>query len=77
MDTELHKSSYDPETLVSTQGEQRLLCGEKKRIFSDQTLASLKELGNTLERIHKRLVSEGYIIKDGKIFKEKDTLCSK
>lgn len=72
MDTELHKSSYEQKDLAPDTVQQEPLCSEKKRIFSDQTLTSLKELGSILERIHKRLVSEGYTIKDGKIFKEID-----
>lgn len=72
MDTELHKSSYEPKKLVPETVQPELLCGEKKRNFSDQTLASLRELGSILERIHIRLVSEGYTIKNGKIFKETD-----
>ncbi len=33
--------------------------------FSEETLESLVELGSVLEKIHRRLVSEGYEIKDG------------
>lgn len=35
------------------------------RLFTEETLASLAELGTVLEQIHRRLISEGYEIKDG------------
>jgi len=35
--------------------------------FSQETIDSLYELGNVYAKIRKRLLSEGYIIKDGKI----------
>jgi hypothetical protein len=38
-------------------------------VFSEETVTSLSEYGSILGRICKRLVAEGYIIKDGKIFK--------
>lgn len=41
-----------------------------KQIFSDEDIASFVELGEVLKKIRRRLLSEGYIIKDGKIFKE-------
>lgn len=34
-----------------------------------ETVHALQEFGDVLRQIHKRLVSEGYIIKDGKMFK--------
>lgn len=33
--------------------------------FSEETLQLLKELGDVLQGIHDRLVSEGYVITDG------------
>ena len=38
------------------------------RLFSAETHACLQDIGETLQRIHNRLISEGYIIKDGQIF---------
>lgn len=43
---------------------------QKEYHFSDETIHSLGELGRVLGRIRKRLISEGYTIKDGKCFKE-------
>lgn len=40
-------------------------------LFSQETLDSLRELGSVYARIRRRLLSEGYVIKDGKIFKPK------
>jgi hypothetical protein len=40
----------------------------KKYIFSDDTFAALKELGEVLRKIHNRLISEGYTIVEGKIY---------
>ncbi|HEV2693368.1 MAG TPA: hypothetical protein VG347_10780 [Verrucomicrobiae bacterium] len=37
--------------------------------LSQETIRSLQELGEVYRQIHRRLVSEGYIIRDGKIFK--------
>jgi len=37
--------------------------------FSKETIQSLQELGEVLRQIHNRLLSEGYTIKDGEIFK--------
>jgi hypothetical protein len=36
--------------------------------FSDETVASVLELGEHLRSIHNRLISEGYVIKNGKIY---------
>ena len=44
--------------------------GLKTRIFSDETIKSLTELGEVLRRIHNRLISEGYEIKNGHIIKK-------
>ena len=38
-------------------------------LFSEETISSLSELGSIFEKIHKRLIKEGYIIKNGKILK--------
>lgn len=46
----------------------------KTRIFSEEELKSISELGDVLRGIHKRLIKEGYIIKDGKITKPKDDI---
>jgi hypothetical protein len=35
--------------------------------LSAETVKSLQELGEVYRRIHRRLVSEGYVIRDGKI----------
>jgi hypothetical protein len=57
---------YDKREYVFTVGEP----SDKTFLFSEETINSLGELGGILKRIHKRLVSEGYEIKDGE-FKEK------
>jgi hypothetical protein len=36
-----------------------------KKPLSDETVAALKELGEIFRGIHRRLVSEGWVIKDG------------
>ena len=36
-------------------------------IFTDEDIQSFVELGEVLRKIHNRLLSEGYVIKDGKI----------
>lgn len=42
----------------------------KAEIFSNETIGSLVELGEVLRRIHNRLITEGYEIKDGCIVKK-------
>ena len=42
----------------------------QQRHFTEETLASLAELGAVLEKIHRRLISEGYQIKDGIIHRD-------
>lgn len=38
--------------------------------FSDETIAALRELGDVLRSIRKDLAAKGYVIKDGKIYKD-------
>lgn len=40
------------------------------QIFDEETLVSLREYGEILRGIHNRLVSEGYVINNGKIYKK-------
>ena len=40
--------------------------------LSEETLIALEELGAVLREIHIRLLSEGYVIKDGKIYKSEE-----
>ena len=42
---------------------------QNKYIFSDQQITNFVDYYHLLKRIHNRLLSEGYIIKDGKISK--------
>jgi|GEM_PF-2824260 len=37
--------------------------------FSQETVQALQELGDVFRQIHRRLVSEGYTIRNGKITK--------
>ena len=37
----------------------------RKSLLNDKTIQSLRELGEILRDIHTRLISEGYIIKNG------------
>lgn len=41
---------------------------KKKELFSDETIASLVELGEVLRKIHMRILSEGYTYKDGQFY---------
>jgi len=41
----------------------------KSQPFSQETVQALQELGDVFRQIHRRLVSEGYTIRDGKITK--------
>ena len=42
---------------------------KEKQIFSEEEIRSISELGEILRNIHNRLISEGYIIKEGQITK--------
>lgn len=42
---------------------------QKVNMFSSESIESLSELGLVLGRVRKRLIGEGFIIRDGKIFK--------
>ena len=44
----------------------------KNEVFSQQEIDNLKAFSDTLKRIHIRLVSEGYTLKDGNIYKPVD-----
>lgn len=44
--------------------------GVKKPALTDESIKALSELGDVLRGIHNRLISEGYEIKDGHIFKK-------
>lgn len=37
--------------------------------LDEETMSGLRELGVVLLGIHKRLISEGYTVKDGRIYK--------
>ena len=58
------------QTMESTPSVVDFAMVHKEKHFSDETIHSLGELGRVLGRIRKRLISEGYTIKDGKCFKE-------
>ncbi len=58
------------QTMEITSGGVDFAVVQKEKHFSDETIHSLGELGRVLGRIRKRLISEGYTIKDGKCFKE-------
>ncbi len=44
--------------------------GGHAAIFEEETMESLRELGAVLGPIRERLISEGYAIKDGRIYKK-------
>lgn len=48
--------------------------GTKHEIFSDQGINNIVEFSDTLKRIHIRLINEGYVIKDGKVYKLDDNM---
>jgi len=43
---------------------------DKDYIFSEETIQALANLGNVLAGIHRRMIAEGYEIKDGKVVKK-------
>lgn len=69
-DIKTHNTS-NTEMMENTNSVVDFAMVHKERIFSDETLQSLNDLGRVLGKIRRRLVDEGYTIKDGKCFKEK------
>lgn len=45
--------------------------GSSGNYFSQETIDSVSELGSVLQRIHNRLISQGYSIIDGKLINAK------
>jgi hypothetical protein len=45
---------------------------EKSRIFSDQAIKNIAAFSEVLKKIHIRLISEGYVIEDGKVYKPEE-----
>ncbi len=49
---------------------------QKKNIFNEEEIKTFVDFYQLLQRIHNRLIREGYVIKDGKISKpESDIDC--
>lgn len=44
-------------------------CDDTKHVFSQNEIDNFIAFSSTLKRIHNRLISEGYTIKDGQIYK--------
>ena len=38
---------------------------KKKNLFTDEEIRAVNDLGQVLRRIHRRLYSEGYILRNG------------
>lgn len=44
---------------------------EKENIFSEEGIKNITAFSSTLGRIHARMISQGYVIKDGRVYKSK------
>ena len=75
-----HKRLEHDNNFVPEEGQPDLLCrnkescgcpslGVRKNTLPPETIQALRELGEILRRIHNRMISDGYIIKDGVIIK--------
>lgn len=62
-----HKNQCGTQKLEPNEGRIGLLCNGPT--LSKDTLSALEELGDILRGIHKRMISEGYEIVDGRIQK--------
>ena len=74
--------SKSNKNVVFQKGQQNLLSGNKEShyypslssnpVLSKDTLDALEDLGEVLKCIHKRMISEGYVIIDGvvKLYEE-------
>jgi hypothetical protein len=58
---------------VLTADKQEFCVGER-HLFAPDTLNSLGELGSILQRIHTRLVRDGYVIENGQVVKKPDNI---
>lgn len=45
-----------------------------RQIFSEETMESLREYGEVLRGIHRRLLSEGYVFSNGKFYRKDDKI---
>lgn len=45
---------------------------KESQVFTDETIESLMELGEVLRSIRARLLSEGYVIKNGRITRQEE-----
>jgi len=76
---ELHERLISDDNFVPREGQRDLLCSNRKSlrcpslssspILSRETLIALKELGDVLKSIRKRMYNEGYEIVDGVVRK--------
>ena len=79
--SKLHKEPNN-EKFIPNEGQRGFLCNNKSSFrcpslclnesLSINTILSIEELGGVLTRIHKRLINEGYIIREGKIYKNEN-----
>lgn len=79
MMNKLHRSQYDASEFEPNEGQRGLLCSNNVSLrcpslslnstLSKETIDALEELGDVLKGIHKRMVFEGYEIKNGYIVK--------
>ena len=79
--SKLHKE-LNNDVFVPDEGQRDFLCNNKSSLrcpssgfnqtLSDETIFGIKELGNIFNKIHNRLLNEGYIISDGKIYKNEN-----
>jgi hypothetical protein len=54
--------------------DKQEFCVGKRHLFAQDTINSLGELGSILQRIHKRLVRDGYVIENGQAVKKPDNI---
>lgn len=66
--SKLHEKPKDTK-LEASNWQRGLSCSSDGYFFQQETVDGLSELGDVIRSIRKRLMSEGYEIKDGKIYK--------
>ena len=82
---ELHKNQEGQETFEPNEEQRGLLCSNicpsrcsslcpSGNNFEKETIASLDELGKVLQRIHNRMVAEGYEIFEGRVHRKQALL---
>lgn len=66
-----HKNEYIKISPMTVLPPEEIITDSLGYIFRQEVIDTVSELGSALQRIHNRLISEGYSIIDGKLINAK------